>query len=78
MDEFLKSSEWAGLQESAKVLDVTLSIEKSGFICINKYTPAGHSHHSMLPKWEAFDKYYWVPIILKFMDAMAGTSIPKN
>jgi hypothetical protein len=62
---FKNSTEWQGLQQSAKVLDVQLT-------WINKnFKRNFNSMHSLSPKWEIFDKNFFIPIILKYMDILA-------
>lgn len=76
MEKFIASSEWKGLQESAKVLDVKLAMNE-GFIRIDKHIEGGHYSHSILPEWNDFDKHFWVPVILKFLNVAANYTIPK-
>jgi hypothetical protein len=68
MEAFIKSAEWAGLQKSAEVMGVQLTLDSTtGFINIKKNTSTTYRVHKMLPDWTAMDLGYWVPVIFKSM-----------
>lgn len=77
MDEFIQSIEWTGLLNRAKELNLKLSIIND-VITIEKFNPDGHSVHSMQPRWEVFEKHYWVTIIFKHMDVLAGVVVAEK
>jgi len=56
---FENSPEWTGLLELAKAHGVCLCIDEEDYICISV---SGNSLHKSLPKWETFDKTFWVAV----------------
>ena len=70
MEGFKNSEEFKGLLQSAKVLDVKLEISDAGWIVMEKQRKDQYSSNQMLPDWKVFDKYFWVPIILKKMNLL--------
>jgi hypothetical protein len=72
MEGFIKSTEFAGLKQSAAILEVTLRIDDNGFVVIEKFRENSHVVDSFLPVWKPFDKNFWVPVILKKMNIVAN------
>lgn len=70
MEGFKNSEEFAGLLQSAKVLDVKLEISDAGWIVMEKQRKDQYSSNQILPDWKVFDKHFWVPIILKKMNLL--------